>query len=310
MECIYCLSNSFPWTQMLPMSKTQTFTTSQNFGQCLALQTSGEQSNIFRNRSFTLFTNERGVRERFDSVAVSESISSSMTKLSCTGLTVLVFDISPDFHTWEDHLSFNVPFWVVRRASAQYGSPRTCLLQGTAGALGVSNFLASILISLNSLSSEQIPRNSLILSSFGFSIVHLSFFLSSAFLVIHFQSSGHKMVWTGCRLPFCQSHPGQNYPSGSKESEICPRVRKISWSIDIPILLMSLSYITSKLFFLEREWFFLGEQGLTLGSTRWRQNYFLLHRHPRVLRQENPSTLSSNWMFPHQWMFSVLDLFQ
>ena len=39
-------------------------------------------SKIFRNRSFTLFKNDRDLRERFDSVAVSESISSSMTNLS------------------------------------------------------------------------------------------------------------------------------------------------------------------------------------------------------------------------------------
>ena len=70
---------------------------------CIA--SSGERSNIFRNRPFTLFKNERDFTERPDSVTVSESISSSMTNLSYTGLTVLVFDISPDFHTWEDHLS-------------------------------------------------------------------------------------------------------------------------------------------------------------------------------------------------------------
>ena len=63
------------------------------------IESSGERSNIFRNRSFTLFKNERDFRERFDPAAVSESISSSMTRLSDTGLSVLVFDISPDFHT-------------------------------------------------------------------------------------------------------------------------------------------------------------------------------------------------------------------
>ena len=41
-----------------------------------------EWSNIFRNRSFTLCKNVRDFSERFDSVAVSESISSSMTNLS------------------------------------------------------------------------------------------------------------------------------------------------------------------------------------------------------------------------------------
>ena len=50
---------------------------------------SGERSNVFRNRSFTLFKNGRDLRERFDSVAVLESISSSMTNLSSTGLPYL-----------------------------------------------------------------------------------------------------------------------------------------------------------------------------------------------------------------------------
>ena len=53
------------------------------------IKSSGEQSNIFRNRSFTLFKNERDLREKFDSVAVPESISSSTTNLSCTGLPKL-----------------------------------------------------------------------------------------------------------------------------------------------------------------------------------------------------------------------------
>ena len=70
---------------------------------CIAF--SGERSNIFRSRSFTLFKNERDFRERSDSAAVSESISSSMTNLLDTGLSVLVPEISPDFLTWEDHLS-------------------------------------------------------------------------------------------------------------------------------------------------------------------------------------------------------------
>ena len=40
-------------------------------------------------------------RKKFDSVAVSESIKSSMTNLSYTGLTVLVFDISHQISTLE-----------------------------------------------------------------------------------------------------------------------------------------------------------------------------------------------------------------
>ena len=49
------------------------------------IESSGERSNIFRNRSFTLFKNDRGLREKFDSVTVPESISSSMTNLSFSG---------------------------------------------------------------------------------------------------------------------------------------------------------------------------------------------------------------------------------
>ena len=63
-----------------------------------SIESSEEWSNIFRNRSFTLFKNERDFREEFDSATVSESIESSMTDLSCTGLPALVFDTSPDFH--------------------------------------------------------------------------------------------------------------------------------------------------------------------------------------------------------------------
>ena len=58
-----------------------------------------EWSNIFRNRSFTLFKNDRDHRERFDSVAVSESILSSMTNLSSKDLSVLALNISSDFHS-------------------------------------------------------------------------------------------------------------------------------------------------------------------------------------------------------------------
>ena len=63
------------------------------------MESSGERFSIFRNRSFTLFRNEQDFREGSDSAAVSESISISMTNLKETSLTVLVFDISPDFRT-------------------------------------------------------------------------------------------------------------------------------------------------------------------------------------------------------------------
>ena len=63
------------------------------------IKSSGERFSIFRNRSFTLFRNERDFRVRSDSAAVSESISISLTNLLGTGLSVLVFDISPYFRT-------------------------------------------------------------------------------------------------------------------------------------------------------------------------------------------------------------------
>ena len=68
-------------------------------------------SNIFRNRSFTLCKNDRDFNKRSDSVAVSESMSSSsLTNLSVCwvngpagyplkGLTVLASNISSDFHS-------------------------------------------------------------------------------------------------------------------------------------------------------------------------------------------------------------------
>ena len=65
-------------------------------------------SNIFCTRTFTLCKNDLVVKERFDSVAVSESISSSSMTNSCvcwvngcphTGLFVLAYNISPDFHS-------------------------------------------------------------------------------------------------------------------------------------------------------------------------------------------------------------------
>ena len=75
---------------------------------CIAC--SEEWPNIFRNRSVTQCKNDRDFSERSDSVAVSESISSSMANLSVswangcppTGLPVLASNISPDFHCWED----------------------------------------------------------------------------------------------------------------------------------------------------------------------------------------------------------------
>ena len=66
------------------------------------------------------------VSRKSDSAAVSESISSSMTNLSQTGLPALVPDISPDFHTWEDHLSSM--FHSEKFDELAPNTPCTCLL--------------------------------------------------------------------------------------------------------------------------------------------------------------------------------------
>ena len=88
---------------MLPLSKTNIHQVERLSMSCIG--SSGERFSIFRNRSLTLFRNERDFRERSDSAAVSESISISMTNVLDTSLPVLVLDISPEFRTWEDHLS-------------------------------------------------------------------------------------------------------------------------------------------------------------------------------------------------------------
>ena len=58
------------------------------------IESSGERFSIFRNQSFTLFRNERDFRESFDSAAVSESVSMSMTNLLDTDSPYLF----PTFH--------------------------------------------------------------------------------------------------------------------------------------------------------------------------------------------------------------------
>ena len=84
---------------------------------CIA--SSEEWSNIFRNRSFTLFKNDRDLGERFDSVAVSESISSSMTKLVIYGSHHSCSQHDTRFPHLRRPLVVNVPFWEVWWASAQ-----------------------------------------------------------------------------------------------------------------------------------------------------------------------------------------------
>ena len=72
------------------------------------IESSGERSNIFPNRSFTLFKNGRHLRENVVSAAVCESISSSMTNLSYSGLQVLVCCTFDELRGtfWLSHLVF------------------------------------------------------------------------------------------------------------------------------------------------------------------------------------------------------------
>ena len=88
---------------------------------CIA--SSWERSNIFRNRSFTLFKNDRDLRERFDSVAVSESINIIDDKLVIFGSPRDCFQHFTRFPLLRRPLVVNVPFGVVWWASAQCGSP-------------------------------------------------------------------------------------------------------------------------------------------------------------------------------------------
>ena len=146
-----------------------------------------------------------------------------------------------------------------------------------AGAIGVSNFWrAFFMVSLNSWSSrsmKQIPRNLLALSSFGFSCDHFCLSFSWAFFLIVFQSSGHRWIWPGCQLPFCQSLTGHIYYlfggfSSNREIWVKP-VQESDKSLDPSIFQwssMRRSCITSKVcmgssgdvnvFQWNKEWFF------------------------------------------------------
>ena len=115
---VNCLSNSFPWIQMLPNEEDTNIHRIIERLSMSCIEFSGERFSIFRNRSFTVFKNERDFREKSDFAAVSESFSISMTNSLDTSFTVLVFDISPCC-TWEDHLGV---WWVCQRS----GFPRTC----------------------------------------------------------------------------------------------------------------------------------------------------------------------------------------
>ena len=93
--------------------------------------------NIFRNRSFTLFKNDRDFSGRFDSVTLSESISSSsMTKLidlldgflSTHGSLRSCSQHVTRFPLLRRPLVVNVPFWVVWWSGAHHRSPCSWLL--------------------------------------------------------------------------------------------------------------------------------------------------------------------------------------
>ena len=86
------------------------------------IESSGERSNIFRNRSFNLFRNERDFwKKRSDSVTLLESRSISTTNLY--GSLRSCFQHFIRFPYFRRPLLVNVPFWVVWWAGAQYGSP-------------------------------------------------------------------------------------------------------------------------------------------------------------------------------------------
>ena len=89
---------------------------------------------------------------------------------------------------------------------------------------------------------KEIPRNFRALSRWSFSCDHFCFSLSLAFLLNFVQSSGRK--WSGqdvvCRcvsLFLDQIFPFGGFFPLCKSSETWPRIRQISWPIDIPIII-------------------------------------------------------------------------
>ena len=84
---------------MLPMLKTENIPQIIERLSMSCVASFEEWSNIFRNRSFTLFKNDRDFRERFDSVTVSESVSSSSMQICLcaewTNRLVVHLQVSP-----------------------------------------------------------------------------------------------------------------------------------------------------------------------------------------------------------------------
>ena len=69
---------------------------------------SRERSNIFRNRSCTLFKNDRDLRERFDSAAVSDlNVDDQLVRYKFRRTCVRYFTIFPHLRR---PLVVNVPF--------------------------------------------------------------------------------------------------------------------------------------------------------------------------------------------------------
>ena len=96
---------------------------------------------------------------------------------------------------------------------------------------------------MSSGSMKKISRNLSALSSFGFSIAHLCLSLSSAFFNILLQSSGHQCSSLDVACHFVSLLPDHMCPSGGFSLNgvnwVKPvqRIRQISWSIDIPIII-------------------------------------------------------------------------
>ena len=154
-------------------------------------------------------------------------------------------------------------------------------------------------------------------------------------------------MWPRCHLPSCQSLPGPHIPVWrflfqlSKLSETCPRIRQISWSIDIPIVIdaafkhdiqiRSRSSGDINVFQWNREWFFSRRVKLWIWVQRdggkwsfltWTKNHLLLHR-PSGSESwggeggdPSDSPRKSLWLSPRigcsriKMVFSVPDLLQ
>ena len=106
------------------------------------------------------------------------------------------------------------------------------ILQGTAGAPDVSNFLrAFLMVSLNSLSSrsmKQIPRKFRALSRWSFSFDHYCFSFSLACFPIDFQSSG--LVWSGLDVNCFLVNLDHMYPSRGFSSNRVTCVKPVQGS--------------------------------------------------------------------------------